>query len=368
MTETTAYIGLGANLGDRKSNIHRALELLDRNESIKVERTSDIIETEALGYEDQPSYLNAVAEVKTALNVKGLFDVMSGIEKSLGRVRQAKWSSRTIDLDLLLFGDYVIESRELKVPHPQMHLRSFVLAGLSQLAGAVVHPVLKVSVAELAARLNGRNFALDPKSPQLVSIAGNIGVGKTTLAKKLSRLLHCDVLFEPYDKNPYLPEVYAGKSEVALDCQLYFLTARAEQLSPEVLGSGQIRLSDYVFDKELIYAGRLLDVSQFSLYEEVYRPFAAKVAPPVLIIYMCDSPKNCLRRIHNRNRPYEQKIELSYLEALHDDYEQLFAGWKTCPVIRVSKCEQLDVDSLANQIGYYTAAGCATHTAASSRE
>ncbi len=354
MTETTAYIGLGANLDDRKSNIDRALEMLDQNESIKVERTSGIIETEALGYEDQPRYLNAVAEVKTILNAKDLFGVMSGIETSLGRVRQAKWSSRTIDLDLLLFGDRIIESPELTVPHSQMHLRSFVLTGLSQIAGDVIHPVLKVSVAELAGRLNGRSFGLDPQSPQLVSIAGNVGAGKTTLAKKLARVLHCEVLFEPYDKNPYLPEVYAGKSEVALDCQLFFLTARAEQLRPQALGNGQLRLSDYVFDKELIYAGRLLDASQFSLYEEVYHPFAAKVAPPLLVIYMCDSPRNCLRRIHNRNRPYEQKIELSYLEALHDGYRRLFADWKTCPVIRVPKCEQLDVDSLANQIRYYT--------------
>jgi 2-amino-4-hydroxy-6-hydroxymethyldihydropteridine diphosphokinase len=354
MAETTAYIGLGGNLGDRKSNIDRALEMLDQNESVELERTSDIVETEALGNADQPKYLNAVAELKTTHSAEDLFELMSGIETSLGRIRRKRWSSRTIDLDFLLFGDRIIESPELTVPHPQMHLRSFVLEGLCQIAKDLMHPVLKVSVFELASRLNGQDFVLDPKSPQLISIAGDIGVGKTTLAKKLGRLLHCQVLFEPYDKNPYLPELYAGKSEVALDCQLCFLTARAEQLSPSVLGLGRRFISDYVFDKELIYAKRLLNGRQFPLYEEIYCPFAEKVAAPVLVIYMQDSAKNCLRRIRDRNRPYEQQIELHYLEALRNDYERLFADWKTCPVIRVPNCDQVDVDSLAKQIRYYT--------------
>jgi len=229
-----------------------------------------------------------------------------------------------------------------------------VLKGLCQVAGDLIHPLLKVPVDELASRLGGQDFALNPESPQLVSIAGNIGVGKTTLAKKIGRLLRCEVLFEPYDTNPYLPKVYAGRKELALDCQLYFLTARAEQLRREVLGCGQLWLSDYIFDKELIYARRMLDGRQFPLYEGIYHPFAARVAAPVLVIYMRDSAKNCLQRIRNRNRPYEQKIELSFLDTLSHDYDRLFADWKTCPIIRVPKCEEVDAEHLAHQIKHYT--------------
>lgn len=355
MAVTTAYIGLGGNLGDRKSFIERALELLSETESIRLRRVSEIIETEALSTDEQPSYLNAVAELQTVLGPEALYTVLADIEAALGRVRRGKWSPRTIDLDLLLFGSQSIKTPNLTVPHPQMHLRSFVLKGLCQLDGSLIHPVLKVSVSELAGRLGGLDFAIDPESPQLISIAGNIGVGKTTLAKKLVKHLGCEVLFEPYDTNPFLPEVYAGKSELALDSQLYFLTARVRQLSPDTLSLGRLWVSDYVFDKELIYAKRLLDARQFALYEEIYPPFAEKVAPPVLVIYMRDTAQNCLEHIHNRNRPYEQRIDLQFLENLTADYDRLFAEWKTCPVIRAPKTEDVDVRHLAGQVVHYLA-------------
>jgi deoxyadenosine/deoxycytidine kinase len=255
---------------------------------------------------------------------------------------------------LLLFGEEILESPDLTVPHPQMHLRSFVLKGLCQLNGELIHPVMKVSFHELNARLNGCDFALDPDKPQLVSIAGNIGVGKTTLAKKLVGLLGCELLLEPYDENPFLPDVYAGKKELALDSQLFFLTGRARQLDPNKLETGRICISDYIFDKELIYARRLLDAKQLALYEEIYPPFAAQAAAPALVIYMRDPAQNCLERIHRRNRPYEQQIELQFLQKLDSDYERLFEQWKSCPVIRISTSQSTDADSVANQIKNYT--------------
>ncbi len=354
MAKKTAYIGLGSNLGERKASIDGAIKMLADVEQVEVVRVSDTIETAALADGDQPDYLNAVAELKTALSAEALHKVMVDIENLLGRTRRGKWSSRTIDLDLLLYGDEIIDGPDLTVPHAQMYLRSFVLRGLCQLDGDLVHPILKESISELAGRLNGCDFALDRDMPQLVSIAGVIGVGKTTLAKKLADRLGCEVLFEPYDTNPFMPDVYAGRKELALDSQLYFLTGRAEQLDRDVLSTGPVHISDYVFDKELIYARRLLDGRQLALYETIYPPLAARVAPPILVIYMRNSPWTCLERIHSRNRPYEQQIELPFLEALHSDYERLFADWKICPVIRISKLDDADVDHLVNQIKYYT--------------
>jgi len=145
-----------------------------------------------------------------------------------------------------------------------------------------------------------------------------------------------------------------------LDSQLFFLTGRIEQLNHNTLARGQIAISDYIFNKELIYARRLLNTQQLALYEKIYPPFSAEVTPPVLVVYLTDSVQNCLERIHRRNRPYEQQIKLQFLEALSSDYEQLFSDWKTCPVIRlsVSKLDYMkddNIDHLTNQIRSYIA-------------
>jgi 2-amino-4-hydroxy-6-hydroxymethyldihydropteridine diphosphokinase len=361
MAEQTAYIGLGSNLGNRQDHIRDALRMLAENKHIDVACVSDVAETAALAQSNQPKYLNTVAEIKTSLSAEDLHKTLADIETQLGRMRNGKWSPRTIDLDLLLFGREVISTHDLTVPHRQMHLRSFVLKGLCQLNPELLHPVINESMTELAARLNGGDYVPNSDQPRLVSVAGIIGVGKTTLAKKLSSSLGCKILLEPYDTNPFMPDVYAGKKELALDSQLYFLTSRVAQLNRNLLAQGQISISDYIFDKELIYAGRLLNAQQLTLYEEICPPFAAKVAAPVLVIYMQDSAQKCLERIQQRNRHYEQEIELQFLETLDSDYEQLFADWKTCPVIRKQMsqfdCTQdSDIEHLANQVKYYVAA------------
>ena len=355
---TTAYIGLGSNLGDREASIRRALKLLADTEHIQVSSVSDLIETPPLGHFDQPKFINGVAEVKTTLGAEDLYKALVEVEKRLGRERHGKWLPRTIDLDLLLFGAEVVNLPYLTIPHPQMHLRWFVLKGLCQLNPDLLHPTIKVRVSELAARLNESDFALNPHVPQVISVAGVIGVGKTTLAQGLAKQLDCKLLLEPYDTNPFLPEVYAGKKELALDCQLYFLTNRAEQLNHRSLRQGQIAVSDYIFDQERIYASRLLNAQQLALYEQIHKPLSGAVTPPVLVVYLCDSIKRCLQRIRRRNRPYEQKIELEFLQALSSDYECLFAAWKVCPVIRLSMSKfnclrNNDIEHLANQVRYY---------------
>jgi len=357
---TLAYIGLGSNLGDRKAFIDKALKMLAEATDIELSGVSETIETTPLAGANQPDYLNTVVEIKTKLSANDLHKKMVEIETALGRVRRGKLAPRTIDLDLLLYGSDVINSSDLTVPHRQMHLRWFVLKGLCQLNAELLHPVIKESASELAARLGETDFTLNADQPQLVSIAGIIGVGKTMLTEKLSKLLGCKMLLEPYDTNPFMPQVYAGKKEMALDSQLYFLTHRAEQLNHNSLALGRIVISDYVFDKELIYAQLLLNAEQLALYKKIYPPFSAEVTPPVLVIYLIDSVQNCLERIHKRNRPYEQKIQPQFLDSLSRGHEKLFADWKKCPVIRLSMSEfdymqDSNIQHLANQIRSYIA-------------
>lgn len=358
---TIAYIGLGSNLGDRSGTIESALAALQGHADIEVIRRSELRETPPLGDGSQGSYRNGVCEIRTTLAPDALLGVLRATEDALGRRRDGKWTSRTIDLDLLLFGQEVVRTAELTVPHAQMHLRSFVLDGLCRLDRDFVHPVLGEPMHVLAERLNGADFALDPSVPQLVSVAGIIGVGKTTLANNLAGMLAAAVWREPYDTNPYMPEVYAGRKELALDSQLYFLVNRADQLARDALAGGTIFLTDYVFEKELIYARRLLNGEQLKLYESIYRSFTDRVASPVLVIYLEDSPQECLMRIHRRNRPYEQDITAGFLEQLHGDYEHLFSDWHRCPVIRVPAATLIGggdaaVEHLAGQVRAYVRA------------
>jgi 2-amino-4-hydroxy-6-hydroxymethyldihydropteridine diphosphokinase len=125
---TLAYVGLGSNLGDRESLIRQAAEL------IGARRLSSLIETEPWGYTEQPKFLNAVAEVETPLDACGFLDHLLEVERRLGRERVGpQWGPRTIDLDLLLYGDEEIDEPGLVVPHPRLAERLFVLEPLAEL-------------------------------------------------------------------------------------------------------------------------------------------------------------------------------------------------------------------------------------------
>jgi 2-amino-4-hydroxy-6-hydroxymethyldihydropteridine diphosphokinase len=150
MSTTTAYIALGANLGDRRSNLESALQRLGETPGVRVVKVSSFIENPAVGGPpDSPPFLNGAAEVETTLRAGNLLKVLLDTESRMGRERRVKWEPRMIDLDLLLFGDEVIAEPNLQVPHPLMHERRFVLEPLVEIAPDRVHPVLRKTMREL---------------------------------------------------------------------------------------------------------------------------------------------------------------------------------------------------------------------------
>ena len=148
------YIGIGANLGDREKTLQKATGILDAKPKITVVAASAVYETVPVGVVEQPHFLNAVLQVHTSLSARSLLNCLLAIERDFGRVRETRWGPRTLDLDILLYGDAIINQPGLQVPHPHLHEREFVLVPLCDLKPDLKHPVLDQSIQFLTESLN----------------------------------------------------------------------------------------------------------------------------------------------------------------------------------------------------------------------
>jgi len=146
-----AYVAVGSNLGDRAATIEAALSALAASPGIRLLRRSRLLETEPLGPPGQGRYLNGAVELDTTRSPRELLEALLAIERRLGRERSdaVRNGPRTIDLDLLLYGDAIVQESGLIVPHPRLHERIFVLEPLAELAGAVIHPRLGIGIESL---------------------------------------------------------------------------------------------------------------------------------------------------------------------------------------------------------------------------
>ncbi len=152
-----AFIAIGSNLGDRSKNFEEAARLLNATRGIRVVKKSPVYETEPIGGPPQGKYLNAVWEIETDLSAKDLLQALRQVESQLGRVREGRNFPRTLDLDILFYGNEMIQEKDLIIPHPRLQERLFVLNPFSDIAPEKIHPALKKSVRVLKEEALERN-------------------------------------------------------------------------------------------------------------------------------------------------------------------------------------------------------------------
>ena len=148
-----AYIGFGSNVGDRLAHIRNAIYALSGTEGIVLQEVSSVYKTEPVGYESQTQFLNGVAAIQSTLSPFSLLQTLKTIETAVGRKHRIRWGPREIDLDILIYADVCLQTEQLVIPHPEMHLRGFVLIPFAEIAPHLVHPTLQETLLTLCNRL-----------------------------------------------------------------------------------------------------------------------------------------------------------------------------------------------------------------------
>ncbi len=172
-----------------------------------------------------------------------------------------------------------------------------------------------------------------------VAIEGVIGVGKTTLARLLQSTFDAEVLLEVFEENPFLSDFYADRARYAFQTQIFFLLSRYHQQNnnvPKILSAGKNLLSDYTFAKDALFAGINLKGDELAMYDKVHEALGEKIPKPDLLVYLQASTDTLMNRIAFRDRPYERKMERSYIDELNQAYEEFFSKpFDHTPVLKI---------------------------------
>ncbi len=332
----SVLLALGSNLGDRMENLQNAVQKIHEQVGW-VTAVSKVYQTPAWGFKGE-AFLNACVEVQTRKTAWQLLVLLLDMEKELGRQRSESdtYQNRPIDIDILFAENEVIQEDDLKIPHPGIPGRKFVLQPLNDIAAGFKHPELEKTVAQLL------NFCTDDSQISLfpgelqipsrcyrfntcsyIAVEGNIGAGKTSFSTMVSEDFNAKLILERFKDNPFLPKFYEHQERYAFPLEMSFLADRYQQLSDDLAQYDLFKdfvISDYDVFKSLIFAKITLQEDEYSLYHKLFHLMYKELVKPELYIYLYQNTERLLENIKNRGRDYEQNIQPDYLININKSY------------------------------------------------
>ena len=358
------HISIGSNIGDRLQNLQNAIDLIHLEISI-ISSISPIYRTKAVGFNGDDFY-NICISFFSNDDPNNLLQSLLNIEGKLGRTRNNKnvYESRTIDLDIILIEDQIINNNLLTVPHPSMHLREFVLAPLNDIDPNINHPILNKNSNELLKSCESgdvekfREILTNPKDQfdiskfKYIAIEGNIGAGKTSLAKKISIDFNSKLILERFADNPFLPKFYEDPDRYAFTLEMSFLAERYQQITDDL---SQLNIfndsivSDYDIFKSLIFSKITLSEDEFALYRKLFFSMYKDILKPDLYIYLNQNIDRLKENIKKRGRDYEQNIDSKYLKSINAGYLDFH---KTQTDLNIKIIDINNMDFVNNRIDY----------------
>ena len=367
------YLSLGTNQGNKLENLQNAINLIDDRVGA-ILKISSIYSTPSWGFKGDDFY-NICIKISTFLQPEVLMTSLLEIENELGRLRSSEdgYQNRNIDLDILLYDDQTIFTKTLIVPHPKMLQRMFVMIPLAEIAATTFHPIEKKQISVCSQNCNDNSeitlIKEKLKRPipitekyNYIAIEGNIGAGKTSLAKMLSDEFNAKTVLERFADNPFLPKFYEDKERYAFPLEMSFLADRYQQLTDDLAQFDLFKnfiVSDYYIFKSLIFAQVTLQKEEYLLYRKMFDLMYKEITKPDLYIYLFQNTERLLENIKKRGRDYEQSIETSYLKKIHNGYKSFINTEKNLNllIIDVSKMDFVnnieDYKYIVNKIKHF---------------
>ena len=359
------HISIGSNIGDKLKNLQKAIDLIHLRIAI-IESISSVYKTGSVGFSGD-DFLNICVSLYSNDLPSDIMQNILDIEKDIGRVRNKtnKIESRVIDIDIILVEEMVLDTSLLKIPHPKMNTRKFVLSPLMEIDPKINHPTTKESILEMLGNCKNDSLVekttlkiLNPKDKikidqyRYIAIEGNIGAGKTSLAKKMAVDFNSKLILERFADNPFLPKFYKDPERYAFTLEMSFLSERYQQISEDLSQLNlfnDVIISDYDIHKSLIFSKVNLNVDEFTLYRKLFYDMYNQIHKPDLFVFLNQEIPRLQSNISTRGRDYENTITNEYLSKINSGYFEFF---KSRPDINFKIIDITNLDFVENRLDY----------------